>query len=493
MSLTASYSIFFAAILPAFLLVAYIYYKDKYQREPISQILKGVAYGVISAVIALLLETWLSPIVPDQPVTWLGAIWKGFVGAAIPEELAKLIMLIALLRNNKYFDERFDGIVYAVCIGMGFAATENIIYLFGNLGTWQSVAVGRAFFAVPGHFFFAVAMGYFYSLLYFRDINIRYASQVLLIPVMLHGVYDSLLFMAQTDTMWAGMLLIVFYYFCIKAARRGMSRIKEHLERDKQSMVETYHGHEVEDVEPIDETPAKRSSIRKIALWAIVALFIYAVVCVVVHLTSSDETVEEQDEEEIVVEAPVMVKYPGRSIDYSKKFRDNNPTQLQAARAVGLTNPPATRAQAATMLQTLRKVETNANYVVDSLTHSVPYLVPVAARRLDSIGVEFADILQRNNLPHYRFIVTSVLRTQEDITSLQRTNSNSTKNSCHNYGTTFDLAYFRYDKVTPTNEYMTEDNLKLVLAQVLLNQQRAGKIYVKYEKKQSCFHVTVRR
>ena len=89
--------------------------------------------------------------------------------------------------------------------------------------------------------------------------------------------------------------------------------------------------------------------------------------------------------------------------------------------------------------------------------------------------------------------MTSILRTQEDIRQLQRSgNINSVTQSCHCYGTTFDLAYFGYDKVTRTRDYMHEDNLKLVLGQVLLNHQRAGKIYVKYEGKQSCFHVTVR-
>ena len=132
--------------------------------------------------------------------------------------------------------------------------------------------------------------------------------------------------------------------------------------------------------------------------------------------------------------------------------------------------------------------------MVDDLTHSIPYLVPQAAAELESIGREFADILQRNGLPHYRFYVTSVLRTQHDVKHLQKSgNVNATTQSCHCYGTTFDLAYFRFDKVSKTREYMHQDNLKLVLGQVLLNEQRAGRIYVKYEWKQACFHITVRR
>ena len=188
-----------------------------------------------------------------------------------------------------------------------------------------------------------------------------------------------------------------------------------------------------------------------------------------------------------------MVFYPGRTFSYKDKFRDLQSKQEQAARAIGLSTPPQNRTQAAKMRSQLTKIKTNDYYIVDSLTHSIPYLVPKAAAELESIGREFADILQRNGLPHYRFYVTSVLRTKEDIKHLQKSgNVNATTNSCHNYGTTFDLAYFRFNKVTRTREYMHQDNLKLVLGQVLLNHQRAGKIYVKYEYKQACFHITVR-
>lgn len=198
-----------------------------------------------------------------------------------------------------------------------------------------------------------------------------------------------------------------------------------------------------------------------------------------------------QAEEEIVEDS--LVWYPGRTFDYKLKFNDLHAKQHATASRIGLPRPPKDRADAASMRKSLVEITTNENYIVDSLTHSVPYLIPAAKRELDAIGAEWADILQRNGLPHYRFYVTSVLRTQEDIKYLQRSgNINSVTQSCHCYGTTFDLAYMRYDKVTRTHMYMHEDNLKLVLGQVLLNHQRAGKIYVKYEWKQSCFHITVR-
>ena len=189
-----------------------------------------------------------------------------------------------------------------------------------------------------------------------------------------------------------------------------------------------------------------------------------------------------------------LVRYPGRTFSYKIKFNDLQSKQHDVASCIGLPRPPRDRADAASMRRQLVEIKTCDNYVVDSLTHSVPYLIPSAKRELDSIGAEWADILSRNNLPHYRFYVTSVLRTQEDIKYLQRSgNINSVTQSCHCYGTTFDLAYMRYDKVTRTRDYMHEDNLKLVLGQVLLNHQRAGRIYVKYEAKQSCFHITVRK
>ena len=189
-----------------------------------------------------------------------------------------------------------------------------------------------------------------------------------------------------------------------------------------------------------------------------------------------------------------MVSYLGRTFSYKDKFRDTQAKQEQAAKALGLSTPPQNRQEAARMRSQLALIKSNDNYIVDSLTHSIPYLVPAAAAELERIGEGFADILQRNGLPHYQFYVTSVLRTKEDIKQLQKSgNINATTNSCHNYGTTFDLAYFRFNKVTRTREYMHQDNLKLVLGQVLLNEQRAGRIYVKYEQKQACFHITVRQ
>ena len=227
--------IIFAAILPTFLSVLYIWWKDKYQREPFHLILRGVAYGVLSAGLAVALEGLIAGIgLVGEAHGYIGALWNAFVGAALPEEAVKLLMLWLLLRKNPYFDERFDGIVYACCIGMGFAGTENIIYLLSNIDNWASVAIGRAVFSVPGHFMFAVAMGYFYSMYYFGDMSARERSRIIWVPVVLHGIYDGLLFMAGLGTGLGAILIVLFYIFCWKLYKGGRRRIEEHLARDKQ-------------------------------------------------------------------------------------------------------------------------------------------------------------------------------------------------------------------------------------------------------------------
>ena len=187
------------------------------------------------------------------------------------------------------------------------------------------------------------------------------------------------------------------------------------------------------------------------------------------------------------------VDYPGRSINYAAKFNDKNANHLDAASKVGLKAIPANREAVESMRGKMVPIKTSKNYIVDPLTHSVPYLCSGAARELDAIGDAWADILERNGLPHYKFILTSLLRTQDDVSKLQRSgNVNASENSAHCYGTTFDITYTRFEKAEKSNKYAVEDNLKLALGQVLLNEQRAGHIYVKYEFKQACFHITSR-
>ena len=142
--------------------------------------------------------------------------------------------------------------------------------------------------------------------------------------------------------------------------------------------------------------------------------------------------------------------------DYEESFPDSQPQQLDAALRYG---------------------------------SSIPYLVPRAAILLQDIARNFMDSLQTKGVPINKLLVSSVLRTKEDVEELRRYNHNATENSCHLYGTTFDIAYNKYASVTRP---VTNDTLKWVLSEVLNDLRSQGRCFIKHEKRQGCFHITVR-
>ena len=223
-----------AAILPAIVLIVHIYNRDKWQKEPPRQLFKAFVYGVGSAMIVLLLPAF--GLVSSTPSTEISAqIGNAFSTAAIPEELAKLFMLWLFLRKCKEFDEHMDAIVYAVCVGMGFAATENILYLFSNLQNWVATGIMRALISVPAHFFFAIIMGYYYSLAHFRIGKNRTVDAIyaLLLPVLAHGIFDALLFVSAMSQELAGILTLVFIIGFFFLRKFASSRIDKILETDR--------------------------------------------------------------------------------------------------------------------------------------------------------------------------------------------------------------------------------------------------------------------
>lgn len=189
-----------SAVLPAMILFYYIYRRDTV-KEPTPQLLKGFGLGALAGIISGLLETLMAVIglVDYEPQGFFSAVYTAFAGAALPEELVKLGMLWLLVRHNKWFDEWMDGVVYAVSIGMGFAAIENVGYVFSSEGEWLNVAIMRGITAVPAHFSFAVLMGFFFSLVHIgRRHTQRDKVMVLAAPVLAHGVYDGLLMAGDT-------------------------------------------------------------------------------------------------------------------------------------------------------------------------------------------------------------------------------------------------------------------------------------------------------
>lgn len=180
--------------------------------------------------------------------------------------------------------------------------------------------------------------------------------------------------------------------------------------------------------------------------------------------------------------------------DFSNTFPDNNDVQLVAANENGV-KPPKNRAEAEHRMNDLVFAGANPYFHVDNMKQSIPYLVPKASMLLQDIGKSFYDSLYVKGIPLHQIIVTSILRTDEDVARLQRVNHNATENSCHRYGTTFDICYNRYKTVTVDAEprrMVRNDTLKWVLAEVLRDKREAGRCYVKHEVKQGCFHITVR-
>ena len=183
-------------------------------------------------------------------------------------------------------------------------------------------------------------------------------------------------------------------------------------------------------------------------------------------------------------------------ISYNREFNDLNDTQLKVAQAIGIPII-ADREAAEKMKKQLKEIADCENYVIDSLTHSIPFLIPGAAKLLDTIGSNFNDSLEAKGLNPNRIIVTSVLRTQHDVKRLRRTNGNASENSTHMHGTTFDISWKRFLKTDKVNGRPTEavsaDTLKMVLSEVLRDLKKSGECYVKHERNQGCFHITTRK
>lgn len=184
----------------------------------------------------------------------------------------------------------------------------------------------------------------------------------------------------------------------------------------------------------------------------------------------------------------VRLKTPIRNL--RRTFNDSNYIHLQAAESIG-TGIIHDLNEAWYLKRPLVEVASCEEYFVDKLTHSYPYLVPEAAALLKEIGARFNDSLAAHGGGDYRIKVTSVMRTPTTVTKLRRVNRNASDASAHQYGTTFDISYSRFicDSITVNRSF---EDLKNLLGQILFDLREEGRCYVKFERRQSCFHITVR-
>jgi hypothetical protein len=204
----------------------------------------------------------------------------------------------------------------------------------------------------------------------------------------------------------------------------------------------------------------------------------------------TEPVVEEEDDVDGTGESTAReIIYDARRMAYASIFNDINELHLEKAREVGLKSIPEKRDVVDT--KQLVKVEESDYLTIDELRYSVPYLTAGAAAELNRIAKAFNDSLVRKQLPVYKLVCSSILRTEEDVTRLQKSgNPNASDNSAHCYGTTFDITYTKYDREEETDEFMQPFELTKVLGEVLRDEKNAGRILVKYEKKEHCFHIT---
>lgn len=207
------------ALAPAIILMTYVYFRDKYEKEPIKLILKGIVLGAIIIFPVGLIENYIIGFGTGLDKIQKAA-YDGFIVAGATEEAFKYFVVFILIWRNSNFNEKFDGIVYAVSVSLGFAAIENIFYVFSN----NSMQVGllRAFTAVPGHTIFGVVMGFYLGLARF-SINGqgKWLLRAFTVPWLLHGIYDFIIMSGHP------ILLLSFIPFLIFMYRHGLKRMKE--------------------------------------------------------------------------------------------------------------------------------------------------------------------------------------------------------------------------------------------------------------------------
>jgi len=206
------------ALAPVVIIAAYIYFRDKYEKEPLRLLLFALLAGALSVIPILFLERFLDRFTVQFP-WFLAAAWKAFAVAAFSEELFKYLALYLLIWKSPEFNEKFDGIVYAVYVSLGFAAVENVLYVMdGGLNT----GIMRALTAVPAHAIFGITMGFYFGLAKFYEKQRQSLKQkALLLPILLHGIYDFILF---TEIGW---LTIVFVGFVVYLYISGLKRLRE--------------------------------------------------------------------------------------------------------------------------------------------------------------------------------------------------------------------------------------------------------------------------
>lgn len=208
-------NLLFLSLAPVLIIALYIYSKDKYEKEPLGVLLKAILVGVAIVLPVVIIEKLLA--IPAEKLEGLtSAAYTAFVIAGFTEEGMKFLAFYLVFWKNRNFNEKFDGIVYSVYIALGFAAIENLLYVFtGGYG----VGFIRAITAVPAHALFGIMMGYYFSMAKFGTSKKTWRlTLAFILPFLFHGLYDFLLM--SKSTFLLSLFIPVFIYFWILGFRR---------------------------------------------------------------------------------------------------------------------------------------------------------------------------------------------------------------------------------------------------------------------------------
>jgi RsiW-degrading membrane proteinase PrsW (M82 family) len=214
------------SIAPVLIILIYIYYRDKYEHEPLKLLAKSVIAGAIIAIpiisFELEIESWVESINLSNIQS---AMWEAFAVAALVEESLKFLILYILIWKNINFNEKFDGVVYAVFVSLGYALVENIGYVFGDVSNGMDTGIIRAFTSVPAHAMFGIMMGYWFGLARFSTKNRKlFLIKSFAYPFIFHGIYDFLL-MSKNESLL--LLFIPLMLYMVFKTRKQMKNSVE--------------------------------------------------------------------------------------------------------------------------------------------------------------------------------------------------------------------------------------------------------------------------
>lgn len=207
---------------PGLAIAIFIYWKDKLDPEPRKLLVRAFFLGCLSVLPAIGLNMFLKSIFNVGVSTSIfETLAYAFLVVGIAEEFSKFIFLRWNLFLRPEFDEPYDGITYAVMIGMGFATLENVLYVYQAKNAYE-VAWMRAFTAVPAHATFAIALGYYAGLAKFnKEKRFLYLAKGLVLAIIMHGFYDFLLIQRNFPQIAIGAFLSlgISIYYSFKALR----------------------------------------------------------------------------------------------------------------------------------------------------------------------------------------------------------------------------------------------------------------------------------